>query len=139
MVPPSAFIFSGIVRIMKNSLYEFWNFEIFVTRWLWLCLFTFRFWLILGMLQGGFLWFLSMRSTNYIQLCREKNKPRWGFPFWGFIYDFVIFNKKIVNFGKSEFGKMEFFICLTIPENMNALGGTIKTQWWAIVSFEKIR
>ena len=33
---------------------------------------------------------------------------------------------------------MEFFISLTIPENMNALGGTIKTQW-AIVSFEKIR
>ena len=29
------------------------------------------------------------------------------------------------------------FISLTIPENMNALGGTIKTQW-AIVCFEKI-
>ena len=60
MVPLSAFIFWGIVRIMKNSLYEFWNFEIFVTRWLWLCLFTFLFWLILGMFQGGFLWFLCM-------------------------------------------------------------------------------
>ena len=33
---------------------------------------------------------------------------------------------------------MEFSISPTIPENMNALGGTIKTQW-AIVSFEKIR
>ena len=94
MVPPSAFIFSGIVRLMKNSIFEFWNFEIFATRWLWLCLFTFRFWLILGMLQGGFLWFLSMRSTNYIILCREKNKPTGGFPFWGFIYDFVILNFK---------------------------------------------
>ena len=31
---------------------------------------------------------------------------------------------------------MEFFIILTIPENMIALGGTIKTQW-TIVSFEK--
>ncbi len=32
---------------------------------------------------------------------------------------------------------MEFFIILTTPENMNALGVTIKTQW-AIVSFEEI-
>ena len=32
---------------------------------------------------------------------------------------------------------MEFFIILTIPENMNALGGTLKTQW-AIVGFEKM-
>ena len=94
MVPLSAFIFSGIVRIMKNSLYEFWNFEIFVTRWLWLCLFTFLFWLILDMFQGGFLWFLCMRSTNYLQRCREKNKKIWGIPFWGFIYDFVILNFK---------------------------------------------
>ena len=39
---------------------------------------------------------------------------------------------------KFQNSKMEFFICLTIPENMNALSGTIKAQW-AIVSFEKIR
>ena len=39
---------------------------------------------------------------------------------------------------KFQNSKMKFFIILTIPENMNALSGTIKTQW-AIVSFEKIR
>ena len=39
---------------------------------------------------------------------------------------------------KFQNSKMEFFISLTIPENMNALVGTIRTQW-AIVSFEKIR
>ena len=39
---------------------------------------------------------------------------------------------------KFQNSKMELFIILTIPENINALGGTIKTQW-AIVSFEKIR
>ena len=39
---------------------------------------------------------------------------------------------------KFQNSKLEFFISLPIPENMNALGGTIKTQW-AIVSFEKIR
>ena len=94
MVAPSAFIFSGIVRIMKNFIFEFWNFEIFVTRWLWLCLFTFLFWLILDMFQGGFLWFLCMRSINYLQRCREKNKKIGGIPFWGFIYDFVILNFK---------------------------------------------
>ena len=38
---------------------------------------------------------------------------------------------------KFQNSKMEFTISLTIPENMNALGGTIKTQW-AIVCFEKI-
>ena len=42
---------------------------------------------------------------------------------------------KIFKFHNS---KMEVFIILTIPENMNALSGTIKTQW-AIVSFEKLR
>ena len=39
---------------------------------------------------------------------------------------------------KFQNSKIKFFIFLTIPENMNALSGTIKTQW-AIVSFEKIR
>ena len=39
---------------------------------------------------------------------------------------------------KFQNSKLEFFISLTSPENMKALGGTIKTQW-AIVSFEKIR
>ena len=39
---------------------------------------------------------------------------------------------------KFQNSKIKFFIILTIPENMNALSGTIKTQW-AIVSFEKIR
>ena len=39
---------------------------------------------------------------------------------------------------KFQNSKMEFFTIQTIPENMNALSGTIKTQW-AIVSFEKIR
>ena len=39
---------------------------------------------------------------------------------------------------KFQNSKLEFFISLPIPENMNALGGTIKTQW-AIVNFEKIR
>ena len=39
---------------------------------------------------------------------------------------------------KFQNSKLEFFISLLIPENMNTLGGTIKTQW-AIVSFEKIR
>ena len=39
---------------------------------------------------------------------------------------------------KFQNSKMEFFISLTMPENVNALSGTIKTQW-AIVSFEKIR
>ena len=38
---------------------------------------------------------------------------------------------------KFQNSKMELSISLTIPENMNALGGTIKTQW-AIVSFKKI-
>ena len=42
---------------------------------------------------------------------------------------------KISKFQNSQ---REFLIILTIPENMNALSGTIKTQW-AIVSFEKIR
>ena len=39
---------------------------------------------------------------------------------------------------KFQNSKMKFFIILTIPENMNALSGTIKAQW-AIVNFEKIR
>ena len=39
---------------------------------------------------------------------------------------------------KFQNSKIKFFLILTIPENMNALSGTIKTQW-AIVSFEKIR
>ena len=43
----------------------------------------------------------------------------------------------VAKISKFQNSKMEFFICLTIPENMNALGGTIKTQW-AIVNFEKI-
>ena len=38
---------------------------------------------------------------------------------------------------KFQNSKMESFLSLTIPENVNALGGTIKTQW-ANVSFEKI-
>ena len=44
----------------------------------------------------------------------------------------------VAKISKFQNSKMEFFISPTIPENMNALGGTIKTQW-AIVSFEKIR
>ena len=44
----------------------------------------------------------------------------------------------VAKISKFQNSKMEFSISLTIPENMNALGGTIKTQW-AIVSFEKIR
>ena len=43
----------------------------------------------------------------------------------------------VAKISKFQNSKMEFFISLTIPENMNALGGTIKTQW-AIVCFEKI-
>ena len=39
---------------------------------------------------------------------------------------------------KFQNSKIKFFLILTIPENMNALSETIKTQW-AIVSFEKIR
>ena len=49
VVAPSAFIFSGIVRIMKNSIFKFWNFGISATRWRWQHLFTFLFCLILGM------------------------------------------------------------------------------------------
>ena len=71
---------------------------------------------------------------------RNHRKPPWNMP--------KISQKRKVNkrsqshlvakISKFQNSKMEFFISLTIPENMNALGGTIKTQW-AIVSFEKIR
>ena len=44
----------------------------------------------------------------------------------------------VTKISKFQNSKIKFFIILTIPENMNALSGTIKTQW-AIVSFEKIR
>ena len=44
----------------------------------------------------------------------------------------------VAKISKFQNSKMKFSISLTIPENMNALGGTIKTQW-GIVSFEKIR
>ena len=44
----------------------------------------------------------------------------------------------VTKISKFQNSKMKFFIILTIPENMNALSGTIKAQW-AIVSFEKIR
>ena len=44
----------------------------------------------------------------------------------------------VTKISKFQNSKMEFFISLTMPENVNALSGTIKTQW-AIVSFEKIR
>ena len=70
---------------------------------------------------------------------RNHRKPPWNMP--------KISQKRKVNkcsqshlvakISKFQNSKMEFFICLTIPENMNALGGTIKTQW-AIVCFEKI-
>ena len=71
---------------------------------------------------------------------RNHRKPPWNMP--------KISQKRKVNkrshsnlvakISKFQNSKMEFSISLTIPENMNALGGTIKTQW-AIVSFEKIR
>ena len=44
----------------------------------------------------------------------------------------------VTKISKFQNSKIKFFIILTIPENMNALSGTIKAQW-AIVSFEKIR
>ena len=43
----------------------------------------------------------------------------------------------VAKISKFQNSKMEFYISLTIPENMNALVGAIKTQW-AIVGFEKI-
>ena len=71
---------------------------------------------------------------------RNHRKPPWNMP--------KISQKRKVNkrrqshlvakISKFQNSKMEIYIRLTIPENMNALGGTIKTQW-AIVSFEKIR
>ena len=70
---------------------------------------------------------------------RNHRKPPWNMP--------KISQKRKVNkhsqshlvtkISKFQNSKMKFFIILTIPENMNALGGTIKTQW-AIVCFEKI-
>ena len=44
----------------------------------------------------------------------------------------------VAKISKFQNSKIKFFLILTIPENMNALSGTIKAQW-AIVSFEKIR
>ena len=70
---------------------------------------------------------------------RNHRKPPWNMP--------KISQKRKVNkrsqshlvakISKFQNSKMEFSISLTIPENMNALGGNIKTQW-AIVCFEKI-
>ena len=71
---------------------------------------------------------------------RNHRKPPWNMP--------KISQKRKVNkrsqshlvtkISKFQNSKIKFFIILTIPENMNALSGTIKAQW-AIVSFEKIR
>ena len=70
---------------------------------------------------------------------RKHRKPGWNMPK-------ISQNRKVskrsqshqvAEISKFQNFKIEFFICLLIPENMNALGGTIKTQW-AIVCFEKI-
>ena len=39
---------------------------------------------------------------------------------------------------KFQNSKMEFFVVLIVPENMNALGGTIKTQWAVLKKYVKI-
>ena len=91
MVSPIAFIFSGIVRIIENFISDFWNFQISATRWCWLRLFTFLFWLILYMLHPGFLWFLCMRSSIYLQRCREKIENR-GNSVLGFYLRFFNFD-----------------------------------------------
>ena len=71
---------------------------------------------------------------------RNHRKPGWNMP--------KISQKRKVNkhsqshlvakISKFQNSKIKFFLILTIPENMNALSGTIKAQW-AVVSFEKIR